>query len=457
MTAPLLMENGVTRRFLAEENGSSVASTLNALEKEGTFRSGVPLLNRPVFLNAADYRGVADDTAALHALLWELPDRLFDGDIARMATAVGMRPPEVRAIVRSQELPCFPIGRADFYRTSNGFKMLEFNSGGNIGGWDFGKILDRSLTDGSFQAFAAAEQLTYDDPRPAVVRALMPGLRDAPFVAIVGCPGGYDPSKPSFPTLVARFAEVGIEAAGCHLGQLEELNGRLYLAGRLVDVVHRMFSVADLIDDPAMPRLVDMLEAIAAAGKVRIFTPFMTDLISAKTCLALLSDDRNSAAFEPEQRQLINRIVPWTRALKPGNVLLDGEHVDLLKHLLAHRDHFVLKPAFALGGKGVVLGWNTSQDEWERLVQTALRTPHIVQKRVHPVWERFAATELGEENMILNWGVYSVGEMHGGIVLRGEPVSAPGVVAEAAGAKLGAVFYASEQSQSSQPSPGVNP
>ncbi|PWK80665.1 hypothetical protein C8D88_12329 [Lentzea atacamensis] len=446
MIDQLSMENAVTRRFLSPERGSArVVTTLDALEREGTFRSGVPLLNRPVFLGGSEYRRVASDTKALHALLRELPERLFDGDAGRMAAVVGMRPPEVEAVERSRDLACSNLGRADFYRTSEGFKVLEFNSGSNIGGWDFGAVLDRALTDDDFRMFAAAERLTYDDPRPAIARALTAEVGESAFVAIAGCPGGYDPSKPSFPALVARLAAIGVEAAGCHLGQLDERGGKLYLHGRRVDVVHRMFSVADLIDDPAMPHLVRVVESVARAGNVRFFTPFTTDLVSSKACLALLSDDRNSAAFEPAQRELINRIVPWTRILRPGQAVLNGERVDLPQHVLAYRDRFVLKPVQALGGRGVVIGWSTPQDVWEGSVRSALATPHIVQERVNPVWERFLAEGEDEENMIINWGVYSIEEMQGGLMLRASPVSASGVISEAAGAKTGAGFHVSEQ------------
>ncbi|MDX8147103.1 hypothetical protein SK854_33675 [Lentzea sp. BCCO 10_0061] len=446
MIGQFAAENAVTRRFLSPGRGSArIVSTLDELEREGTFRGGVPLLNRPVFLGAAEYGRLADDTKALHALLRELPERLFDGSTARMAAAVGMRPPEVEAVVRSHDLASAVLGRADFYLTSTGFRLLEFNCGSNIGGWDFGAVLDRALEDDDFRAFAAAEHLTYDDPRPAIARAVTAGAGDSAFVAIAGCPGAYDPTKPSFPGLVARLAAVGVEAAGCHLGQLEELGGRLYLQGRRVDVVHRMFSVADLIEDPAMPALVQMVEAIARAGGVRIFTPFATDVTSSKACLAMLSDDRNSAVFEPSQRELIARIVPWTRILKPEKVMLDGERIDLVQHVVTHRDRFVLKPVSALGGKGVVIGWRTPEDVWERSVDSALVTPHVVQERVEPVWERFLTGKQDEvEHMIVNWGVYSIQDMHGGLMLRASPASGSGVVSESAGSKTGAGFHVAE-------------
>jgi len=42
----------------------------------------------------------------------------------------------------------------------------------------------------------------------------------------------------------------------------------------------------------------------------------------------------------------------------------------------------VLKANDEYGGKGIVLGWETGQAEWERAVQAALAQPTVVQERV---------------------------------------------------------------------------
>lgn len=42
----------------------------------------------------------------------------------------------------------------------------------------------------------------------------------------------------------------------------------------------------------------------------------------------------------------------------------------------------VLKANDEYGGKGIVLGWQTPETEWEQAIQTALREPFVVQERV---------------------------------------------------------------------------
>jgi uncharacterized circularly permuted ATP-grasp superfamily protein len=50
--------------------------------------------------------------------------------------------------------------------------------------------------------------------------------------------------------------------------------------------------------------------------------------------------------------------------------------------LSSRKDKFVLKPNDEYGGKGIVLGWETEQSEWDAALKTALAEPYVVQQRV---------------------------------------------------------------------------
>jgi uncharacterized circularly permuted ATP-grasp superfamily protein len=56
--------------------------------------------------------------------------------------------------------------------------------------------------------------------------------------------------------------------------------------------------------------------------------------------------------------------------------------VDLLEHIADNREQLVLKPNDEYGGKGIVLGWEVSDDEWKSSIATALAEPYIVQRRI---------------------------------------------------------------------------
>ena len=46
------------------------------------------------------------------------------------------------------------------------------------------------------------------------------------------------------------------------------------------------------------------------------------------------------------------------------------------------RERLVLKPNDDYGGAGVVLGWESSPDDWEVAIESALARPYVVQERV---------------------------------------------------------------------------
>jgi uncharacterized circularly permuted ATP-grasp superfamily protein len=66
-----------------------------------------------------------------------------------------------------------------------------------------------------------------------------------------------------------------------------------------------------------------------------------------------------------------------------------GQEVDLLPYLSRNKDEFVLKPNDEYGGKGIVLGWEADQSQWEVALQTALAEPFIVQQRIRVPSEPF--------------------------------------------------------------------
>jgi hypothetical protein len=65
-----------------------------------------------------------------------------------------------------------------------------------------------------------------------------------------------------------------------------------------------------------------------------------------------------------------------------GATTYQGETRDLLGLMLTLQDRFALKPVDDYGGRGVVLGWDSSEVEWRRALEEAVDQPFIVQERV---------------------------------------------------------------------------
>lgn len=78
----------------------------------------------------------------------------------------------------------------------------------------------------------------------------------------------------------------------------------------------------------------------------------------------------------------------WTRILREGFTTYRGRRVDLLD-VARRREILVLKPSGDYGGRGVTLGWECGDDDWNRAIKEAAGAAFVVQERVEVLQESF--------------------------------------------------------------------
>ena len=193
------------------------------------------------------------------------------------------------------------------------------------------------------------------------------GRATKPSVAIVDWSGL--PTTSEWEMFRDYFEANGVPTVICDPRELEYANGKLMARGRHITLVYRRVLTSELIakDDPSRP-----LRRAYLDGAVCVVNTFRAKLLHKKVSLALLSDPRYAALYSAADRRAISRHVPWTRKLTPA----------LADDVSARRQTLVLKPNDEYGGKGVVLGWTTSQSEWEGAVENGLESPHVVQEAI---------------------------------------------------------------------------
>ena len=67
--------------------------------------------------------------------------------------------------------------------------------------------------------------------------------------------------------------------------------------------------------------------------------------------------------------------------MKKQQLLTAGEQKDLLSFVRDERERFLIKPNDDYGGEGLVLGWSSTESEWDEALQDALAKSFIVQER----------------------------------------------------------------------------
>jgi hypothetical protein len=386
-------------------------------------------LSRPLFLGAGEREQLTTDLENLRAALVSLPDRLFNGDLAAFARAVGMNDVQVSAILRSRGTSVTRQTRADLYADETGFRLLEFNMGSALGGMDNADIVRALLTHPVLAEFAETNKLGYTDAMREQVNNMLvesgfePG--STPMVALTDWPSSYETMAPYMRQFAARWRELGLDANPCSIAELQARDGRVWLRDKPVDIISRMFLIEDLLEYSEAPALMEPILDAAARGEVKIFTPMDSEVFASKGALAMLSDEANRHLFSAEELASLDRILPWTRMVRPGPVTLeDGREVDLVEYAITHQDDLTIKPTLLHGGNGVLLGWHkdTTPEQWRECLTEALDGPYIIQRRIRPVPELFPGDGGEQVPWIVAWGVFTAVNGYGGVFARANTV-----------------------------------
>ncbi|MEU6076218.1 hypothetical protein [Micromonospora sp. NPDC047074] len=411
------------------------------------------LLLGPAFLSEAERGSVTRDLRTVYDLLRSLPERVFDGDVAATAEAVGMDPLQTALITRGARAGSLvPLGRADLYHDGSGFRLLEFNVTSALGGFETADINRAMLAYPPLRDFVERHRLRYPDTLGCIVRtmsaecaATVPTDRP-PVVAVVDTAENFPIVGPRLRMLAEMLGRYGIEGIACHLGEFTYPRGRPTVAGRAVDVVLRYFLVEDLAD-PAVAADLEPLLVAVEREKLGLVSRLDAELYGNKGALAMLSDDRRRGLFDADELACVDRILPWTRYVRPRGTDPGGAEVDLLSYARARQDELVLKPTLLHGGNGVVAGWQVDTAEWEARLDAAVDGPFVLQRRVRPAAEPFPDGAGGLRDLYLNWGIYLadrdvVGEDgYAGCLVRGSTDPTVGVVSVGGGAQLGCAFH----------------
>jgi uncharacterized circularly permuted ATP-grasp superfamily protein len=224
-----------------------------------------------------------------------------------------------------------------------------------------------------------------------LLSVLMRGYREwggngIPQVAIVDW--SHVPTLNEHELIRGFFERHGLKAILADPRKMEYRNGSLWVGNFRVDVIYKRVLCSELIQQMGLEN--PIVQAIRDR-KVYMTNSFSCKLLAKKASLALLSDERNAHLFDDQQRAAIHAHIPWTRRVEQRKTQFHGKEVDLVPFIADNRDRFVMKPNDEYGGKGVVLGWETSVEQWAEALQTALTNSFVVQERVEVIYKDFPA------------------------------------------------------------------
>lgn len=224
-------------------------------------------------------------------------------------------------------------------------------------------------------------QMTVFGAREQLYRALMRAFAEwggtDPRVAIIDWQDVA--TRRDFELCAEYFESRGLSTVVTDPRAFEYRQGRLLHDDMPISLVYRRVLLHELL---ARREEAGALLDAYSDGAICLVNSPRSKLLHKKSLFALLSDDSLGLPLSAEERAVVESTIPWTRRLVEGTTTYRGESVDLIRLLFTHPDRFALKPADDYGGRGVVLGWDTAAERWERAVEGALGNDFVVQERV---------------------------------------------------------------------------
>jgi hypothetical protein len=395
----------------------------DALKAAGVTFAGesMPSFLRPHLVERRAWRDLHESGRRVLELAVALARRVFDGDARRLAEFLGMPPEEAAWAALDPGPPDVLLSRLDAFATPDGPRFIEINSDAPAGFGYGDRMAEVFAGTAAFQAFAQRWAVSYQPSSPALVETLRSACAartgvEQPTVAIVDWADVK--TRADQEILREAFERAGLPALLADPRELELGGGRLLAGASAVDVVYRRALLPELLERRAESEA--LFEAYRS-GAAYFVNSFRCRLSEDKAFFAILTDEAFADYLAAADRDLLARVLPWTRRLEERRTLKAGLEVDLVPFVLRSREQLVLKPAHGYGGQSVLVGSETAASAWESAVAAAVGGAWVVQERVPIPEEPFPVFENGElrlERLKVNVNPFYAGGAEVGAVTR---------------------------------------
>lgn len=291
--------------------------------------------------------------------------------------------------------------RLDTFVAGEDFKFLEYNAETPAGVGDqmqLEKVLGKIPI---VREFLEKNEHYRPKPHRKLLESLFISYRESggrkpkPNIAIVDWEGVS--TEAEFFILKDYFESNGFPTLILDPFELEYDGTRLRAESFEIDILYKRVLIHELLEKCGLEH---PIVRAYTDGNLCMANSFRVKIPHKKASFAILSDEKYSEIFTPEQRRIIRRHIPWTRKIENRKTDFEGaENLDLLELLRTRREKFLLKPNDDYGGKGIVLGWEVSAGVWERALEDALEDSFVAQERAaiekkeFPVYDETVALE----------------------------------------------------------------
>lgn len=377
---------------------------------------------RPAFLSETAHTQIQDTVYLIRQAILKIAAAYFNTQEA--LDELGLTPEEIElAAIPTNVIRLSATARMDAFLTSTSFKFVELNaeSPAGVGYTHMMAQIYRELP--VFQQFIKSYPVRFVSPLEHLVQGLIrtyheefEGAVEKPTFAIIDFQN--IPTVHEFNIVRDYLERLGYPCEIADPRDVECRDGWVYVNGRKIDILYRRLLTNEFLE--IKDQCPAFLEGYKAQ-KTCYLNSFRTKLVHKKSIFSFLTDPRYTGILNTVELQTIRNHIPWTRKLRDQHTIYKGQTINLLEYVSRHRADFVIKPNDEYGGKGVVLGFAATDQEWAQAINEGIRFGFVVQEVVDISREPFLLkTANGWQSVptVVDLDPYLNGPMMGGCLVR---------------------------------------
>lgn len=359
----------------------------------------------PVVFTSAFIDELKEATEFLLSMIFSIPERIFENDYKKMIEYQGYAKEDAEYLLSTcQEhliIQAKQLARPDFLLAPDGVKAIEMNIVSALGGI--------GLVDRYNEIFYRTELLHDLEVNKDVLLSSHPVAKQwADFLFRHTRSQSHNPivmmavldddelNQDNFNSFITYEVAHYLRMNGFRtvMGNIQDIDFKengAFFRHRKIDIVLPSFIYIEARDAGALA-ICDKLIKYHREGHLTFYGSATSTIFDNKINLAILSSPTFYHCFTPEERLKIDKLIPKTRRLSDSHK----------EELMRNKDKLVLKSCISFGGNNIVIGNNSSQEEWGKAIERALESdePYIVQELVESRKKRFAYDMLENEECL---------------------------------------------------------
>lgn len=397
---------------------------LSLQNEHGTLFGGRALTAslRPMFLGEFTYQYIQDTVYVLRQAILKIAAVFFND--RKVLNELGLTDLEISlCAIPTNVIRLSATARLDAFLTDTSFRFVELNAENPAGIAYMHEMAKIYYKLPIFQEFIKRYPVRFISPLEHTITGLIrvyheefDGKEEKPSFAIVD---HLDvPTYPEFVLIKDYLERNGYNCEIADPRDLECRDGWIYANGKKIDILYRrllMNEFFEIIDDCKA-----YLEGYHAQ-KTCYLNSFRSKLVHKKHIFSLLTDPEYTKVLNNAEIKAIRNHIPWTRKIRYTKERYRGMVIDLVEYARKYKDSFILKPNDDYGGHGVVLGFQSSQSEWDIAIENALKHDFVIQEVIEIGKEPFMLQIDGmwqKMSTVIDLDPYLNGPLMGGCLTR---------------------------------------